>query len=163
MIFSIGNPPASRSANRRSMTLVELLVVLGIIGLVVGMSVPGLIHYSTQLHLKVSTQQLIRLLLLARSTAISSHTDQAVVVDQEKREVRITNTASGESLEQIVHLPPSVTLELWSGEQPLSENQFVFRSTGSLIGRSVLLVLSDRQRQKTITITGATGAVLMSE
>jgi len=141
------------------MTLVELLVVLGVIGLIVGMGVPALTAYSRQIRLKTATRQLMGLVSLARSTAISSHEEHAVVVDPESREIRVINTASGEALEPILRLPASVSLEMEVGGQSVGEPHVVFRPTGSLTGRSVSLVLSDGLKQQTIVVTGPTGAV----
>ena len=141
------------------MTLVELLVVLGVIGLIVGMGVPALTAYGRQVRLQTTTRQLIGLISLARSTAISSHEEHAVVVDLESREIRIVNTASGEALEPVLRLPPSVSLEMEVGGQSAEEPRVVFRPTGSLTGRSVSLILSDGLKQQTIVVTGPTGAV----
>ena len=54
------------------MTLVELLVVLGIIGLILGISVPGLSAYANQARLKAATRNVVGLLSLARSLAPTS-------------------------------------------------------------------------------------------
>ena len=141
------------------MTLVELLVVLGVIGILLGLSVPGLAGYSKQVRLKATIRQVVGLVSLTRSLAISSHEDHAVVVDQEHQEIRVLNVASGESLEQAVHLPSSVTLEVQVGGEPSAQTQLVFRPTGSLTGRTVALVLRDREQQHTVTVTAATGAI----
>jgi Tfp pilus assembly protein FimT len=141
------------------MTLVELLVVLGVIGILLGLSVPGLASYSKQVRLKTTIRQVVGLVSLARSLAISSHEDHAVIVDPEHQEIRVLRVASGESLEQTVRVPSSVTLEVQVGGEPAAETQLVFRPTGSLAGRSVSLVLSDREKQHTITVAAATGAI----
>ena len=141
------------------MTLVELLVVLGIIGLVVGISVPALTGFTKQVRLKTAIRQVAGLVSLARSTAISSHEDQAVVINPERREISVVGVTSGDALEQAVRLPSSVTVQVMVGGQPATHTQFVFRSSGSLNGRSVTLVLADHERQHTITINGTTGSV----
>ncbi len=145
------------------MTLVELLVVLGVIGLIVGMSVPGLMGYSKHLRLKTTAQQTLRLIFLARSTAISSHEAQDVLIDQERREIRVVNVVSGESLEQLVRIPSSVEVDVESGGQPVPESKFTFRTNGALDGRSITLLLKDDEKEHTITVTGSTGAVMMAE
>jgi len=145
------------------MTLVELLVVLGVIGLIVGMGVPALTQYARRVRLKATTRQVVGLVSLARSLAISSHQEHAVVVDQEERQIRVVNTASGEPLEQVVHLPSSVSVDMEVGGQPAAESQFAFRPTGSLTGRTVSLVLADGERQQTIMVTGTTGAVAVQK
>ena len=143
------------------MTLVELLVVLGIIGLIVGMSVPALTSYTKQLRLKTTTRQIIGMISLARSLAISSHEAHALVIDPERQEIRLINLVSGVPLEHVVRLPTSVTLEVRMGGAPSPETRLVFRPTGSLIGRTTSLVLADQHKQQTITVSGATGAVFV--
>ena len=140
------------------MTLVELLVVLGVVGVIVGMSVPALAGYAKQLRLKTTTRQVVGLLSLARSLAISSRENHAVVIDPERRKISVVNMASGEALEQVVRLPPSVTVDVQMGDHP-SPGRVVFRPTGSLEGRTVWLILADRERHQTVTVTGTTGAV----
>jgi Tfp pilus assembly protein FimT len=141
------------------MTLVELLVVLGVIGIVVGMSVPALTGYTKQVRLRTATRQVVGLVSLARSLAISSHEDHAVVVDPANQEISVINVASGQALEQVVRLPSSMTVGMQVGGEPSAEMQLVFRPTGSLTGRTVSFVLADRDKVQTITVTGATGSV----
>ena len=143
----------------RGLTLIELLVVLGIIGLILGISVPGLVGYASCLQLKTTARKLVTLVSLARSTAIGSHAEHAVVIDPEHREVKVINMESGEALETVIHLPTSIGIELMAGGEPVEETQFVFRPTGALLGRTISLVVSDRERQRTITVSGTTGAI----
>ena len=139
------------------MTLVELLVVLGVIGIILAISVPGLAGYAKQLRLKTATRQTIGLLSLARSLAISSRTDHTVVVNPEQGTIQIINEATGEPLEQAVRLPSSVSVELESGGEPSTDLSFTFRPSGALTGRTVLLHLVDRDKRHTIQVTGVTG------
>ena len=141
------------------MTLIELLVVIGIIGMILGIGVPALTRYAKQVRLKTATRQVVGLVSLARSMAISTRTEHAVVIDAETREVRVVNVTSGEALEQIVRMPTSVSVEMEVGGQPSAQTQFSFRPSGSLTGRSVSLVLADGQKQQTVVVTGTTGAV----
>ena len=141
------------------MTLVELLVVLAIIGLILGISVPGLITYSNQLRLKAATREVVGLLSLARSLAISSHEDHAVVIDPERREITVENTVSGEALERVIRLPTSISVGVEVAGEPAQETRVVFRPTGSLAGRTMSIVLADRNTSHTVTISSITGAV----
>lgn len=145
------------------MTLVELLVVLGIIGLVLGISLPGFGGYAKQLRLKTATRQVMGLVSLARSLAIGGRAEYAVVFDAERGEVTVMNMASGETLPQIVRLHQSLKLEFETGGEPSAETRVVFRSNGALAGRTTSLILSDRDRHRTITVTGATGAILLAD
>ena len=141
------------------MTLVELLVVLGIIGVIVGMSVPGLVGYAQRVRLKATVRQVMGLLSLARSLAISSHEEHAVILDQAEGTLSVMNVASEETLEQAVHLSSAVTLVFEIGGEPSAEARIIFRPTGALNGRTVSLILADREREQTITVTGTTGAI----
>ena len=141
------------------MTLVELLVVLGIIGLIVSMSVPGLAGYARRVRTKATLRQVVGLVSLARNLAVSSHEAHAVVVDPERREVRVVNMTTGESLEQMVRLPSSATVSVLVGGEGSTQTQFVFRPSGSLEGRTVSVVLADQEHRYTVTVSGATGAV----
>jgi Tfp pilus assembly protein FimT len=141
------------------MTLVELLVVLGIVGLIVGMSVPALTGYAKTARLKAATRQIMGLLVLARSMAISSHEDHAVVIDRPQGRLSVVNLASGEPLERVVRLPNPITLDMEIGGESSEDTQVVFRPTGALSGRTISLVLADRDRSDTITVTSVTGAV----
>ncbi len=133
--------------------------MLGIIALVVGISVPALTQFMGRMRLKTAVRQSVGLVSLARSLAIGSHTDHAVVLDDEAGTLRVENISSGESLEHIVRLPSSVTADLQIGGQPAAEPKVVFRATGALTGRTAVLTLADQERSHTITISGITGAI----
>ena len=141
------------------MTLVELLVVLGIIGLILGISVPGLSAYANQARLKAATRNVVGLLSLARSLAISSHQDHAVIVDPAQRRITVENAVSGDTLEQTVQLPPSIDVETEVAGESAQEARVIFRPTGSLAGRTTTIRLADRDKSHTITVSGITGAV----
>lgn len=139
--------------------MVELLVVMAIIGLIVGISVPALTGYANSLRLKTTIRQVTGLISFARSMAISSHEDLAVVIDADEGAITLVRQASGEPLEPKVRLPRAVTVKLLVGGQPAQETQFVFRPTGALVGRTISLVLANQDKRHTITVTGTTGAV----
>ena len=141
------------------MTLVELLVVLGIIGLILGISVPGMTTYPNQVRLKAATREVVGLLSLARSLAISSHADHAVLIDPERRQITVENTVSGEALERVIRLPTSMSIEVEVAGEPAQETRVVFRPTGSLAGRTTSIILADRHTSHTVTISSITGAV----
>ncbi|MBI4342106.1 MAG: GspH/FimT family pseudopilin [Candidatus Omnitrophica bacterium] len=141
------------------MTLVELLVVLGIVGLILGISVPGLTTYANQTRLNAATRQVIGLLGLARSRAISAHEDHAVLVDAQRRQITVESVVSGTPLEQVVRLPPSINVEVEVAGEPAQESRLVFRPTGSLAGRTTSIILADRKKRSTVTVSGITGAV----
>jgi Tfp pilus assembly protein FimT len=141
------------------MTLVEVMVVLGIIGIIVAISVPGFSRYGAQIRLRAATRQIVGLLSLARSLAIGSHEEYAMIVDTERREIRVIQVSSGDAMDQKVRIPTSVSVELEIGGVAATESQIVFRPTGSLHGRTVSIILSQQDKRQTITVTGTTGAI----
>ena len=140
-------------------TLVELLVVIGIIGILLATGVPALTQYAGRLRLKTALRQVTGMASYARSIAISTREDHALVIEGEAGRLSILNLASGETLEKVVRLPQSVTITLTVGGQPVGDSRVVFRPTGSLTGRTATLVLSDKERAYTVSITGTTGSV----
>jgi len=144
---------------RRGITLIELLVVLAIIGLVIGMSIPGFVGYAQRTRLNSSARQVVGLLSLARSMAISSHEEHAVEVDAAQGEVRVVNEVSGEALEKVVRLPNSVNISMEIGGEAPAESRIVFHTSGGLGGRPVSLTLADTKDRRTIVVSGTTGAV----
>ena len=145
------------------MTLVELLVVMGVIALIVGISMPSLMSYSKTVRLKTTVREVVGFISLARSQAISAHAEHAVVIDQAGGKIRVVNQTTGEPLEQAVKVPAGLTVALQIGGQPSQETQFVFRTSGSLLGRTVSLILADHDKQHTITVTASTGSVSVTE
>jgi hypothetical protein len=123
------------------------------------MSMPALTHYAGQLRLEAATRQVVGLVSLARSMAISSRQNHAVVVDQERGEVSVVNLASGERFEHMARLPKDVTVDVQVGGESAPESRVVFRPTGSLDGRTTTLVLAGKEQSQSVTITGTTGAV----
>ena len=147
----------------RGFTLIELLIVLGIIGLLLGISVPALSGLSQRTRLKTTTRQLLGLLTLARSLAISSHEPHAVKVDAARGVVTVENLTTRQALEQRLGIPPSITIQVQQGGEPAPKPEVVFQPTGSLIGRSLEVVVADRTRSQALSVSAITGAVLVRQ
>ena len=160
MISITGERPArDRGGAPAAMTLVEILVVLGIIGLILSIAVPGLGTYANKARMKSATREIVGLVGLARSVAISSHEDHAVIVDAERKTVSVENLKTGKTLERVVSLPSALTVEVQVAGEPAAESRVVFRPTGSLNGRTTSIVLADRDQRHTITVSSITGSV----
>lgn len=144
------------------MTLVELVVVMGVIAIIAGLSVPALTSYAKQVRLKTAARQVVGLVSLARSLAISAHEAYAVVIDPGAQTISVVQSSSGEALEQAVRVPKGVTVSLEIGGASSSATELVFQPTGALSGRTTTILLAEGIRQHRITVTGATGAITVN-
>jgi len=136
-------------------------VVLGIMGLMLGIGVPGLVAYARQARLRATARQVVGLVSLARSSAISSRQERVVVFDEEGQEIRVEAPSSGETMEQVVRLPTGMAVDLRIGGEVPAQPRFAFRSSGALTGRSVALMLSHAGHERTISVTAATGSIAL--
>jgi len=142
-----------------------MLVVFGIIGLILALSIPAMTDYSRNVRLQGAVRQVAGLVSLARTTAISRHERRTVLIDFARGELLIEETLEQEEPRRVV-LPRSVEIEVESqAEEPEGEGQeayrLIFQPTGSLSGRSATLLLSSDDRTQIITILAATGAILI--
>ena len=147
---------------RHAFTLIELLVVIGIIGLIVAMSVPAFAHYGQQMRLKTATRELVGLLSLARSSAISARATRTVRIDGATREAVIEETLQAAEPE-VVHLPTTltVTIQMKGQAEPSGEGLVIFKPSGALTGGSVTITLASEAKQQMILVSGPTGAVTL--
>jgi len=154
-------PEMTSSTGKRAFTLVELIVVMGIIGIIVASSVPGMMSYSQQVRLKAATREVMGLLSLARSQAIGSRSPRTVLVNPDAHEAVIEETLTiGEP--KRVRLSPGVSVTVQTSGQSGSSSgpvRLVFQPSGSLSGRSVSVILSSDTKRQTIAITATTGAI----
>ena len=162
MIWSTGDNQASPVAARHGFTLVEMLVVLGIIGLILASSVPAMTEYAKKARLEGATRQIAGLVSLARAMAISAHAQRTVLIDFDERELSIEETLDRDEPRR-VRLPAAVEIEVESqeSEQQSGPYRLVFQPSGSLAGRSATLLVSTNNRTRTIQILAATGAMLI--
>lgn len=165
--FSRAVPPVLKVNNLYltstiGMTLMELLVVLSVIAAVVGLSTPALVRYSGQARLKSTVRQVVGLLSLVRSLSVSSPAGHTVSIDLERRELSVVDNDSGEALEQIVRLPRGLEVAVEAGGEALKPPELVFQPNGALRGRTVSLILTDKDKDVTITVSSITGAVTVN-
>ena len=149
------------SALKCGFTLVEILVVIAIIGVILSTSLPALSGYAGQMRLKTTARELRGLFSLARSSAITSRSSRTVAIDPEKGEAVIEETLQEEEPRR-VRLHSSLRVEVQvSGQEGAASGpvQVTFQPSGSLLGRSVSVTLSNGSRTQTIAITGVTGAM----
>lgn len=157
----MAEPEMTLLIGKRGFTLVELLVVMGIIGVIVAASVPGMMSYGQQIRLKAATREMMGLLSLARSMAISSRSPRTVLVNPDAHEAAIEETLNDGEPKRI-RLSPGVSVKVQTSGQSGSSSgpvRLAFQPSGSLSGRSVLVILSNNDKQQTIAVTAATGSI----
>jgi len=143
----------------------ELIVVMAIIGLVLAIGVPGFAHYNKQLQLNAATRNIVGLLSLARSTAISTRSTRTVDMNPQTGTLTL-EAASDQDDARVIRLSSSLTLAIQNadGTSLDGESPVVFQPSGALSGRSVLLVLSGRNvHSQTIRVVAATGAISVDD
>lgn len=139
-------------------TLIELLVVMAIVGLLVATSVPALTGYAKQVRLKTATREVIGLLSLARSLAISSRSVRSVLLDEDRHELVIEETLEQDEPRK-VRLPEGVDVSLDGGAA--GTGRVVFQPTGALSTPSATVSLVSGTKRQTIAVTSATGAITL--
>lgn len=146
-------------------TMIELLVVLAIIALIVGMGTPAFLRFNAGLRLKASARQVVQMLQIARSQAITHRITCSVVVDLAQRRVSVVDEA-GQELQSPLVLPEAIKFAK-PGESDGSGVGFehgkaTFLRTGGLKGQTTTMWLSDTQGgSQQITVYASTGRVVM--
>ena len=158
----IGNAVGKRLA--RAFTLVEILVVMAIIGIILSTSLPSLSRYAGQVRLKTTARELMGLLSLARSSAITSRSSRTVVINPEGGEAVIQESLEDDEPRRVrLHASLDVRVQISGQDGPVEgEAQITFQPSGSLLGRSVAITLSNSSRSQIISITGVTGALSLA-
>ena len=147
--------------SRRAFTVTEFLVVLGVVSLIVSLGVPAFLAYTKHVRLNTTTREIVGVLSLARSSAISARAAHTVVFDPEARTLVMEAEASDQE-PQVARLHPSLTLEIRrppDGEPLQGQTRLVFQPSGALEGRSAALTVSNSTRSQTVLVTGVTGAI----
>lgn len=136
----------------------ELLVVLSIIGLIVATSVPAFGRYLQQVRLNSATRQTVRLLSLARQSAIAAREPRTILVDPAEKTLVIEESLDEEQPRHI-QLPPAIDIAVETPDQSQPPWRLIFQPSGALAGRSASVTLSNETRGHTIAVTAATGAI----
>lgn len=138
------------------------MVVMGVVGLLVVMSIPALGSYATQMRLKTATREVVGLLSLARSLAVSSRIPRTVVIDPEQHRLILEEPENSQQEVRVRSIPKGVDVEvITQGEPADGASRLTFQSSGALAGRFATINLSNGAKTVTVTVTAATGAVLV--
>ena len=151
---------------KKGFTLVEMLVILAIISMLMGITIPFTAGFGKGLRIKTSARAILGTLRLARSSAITQRDKYAVVFDVKNNEYWIQD-ASGAILEKKHRLPGSIKFKAGPKENeedadPITfENDTVtFYATGGIEGISGSITIMDKSGQsKTISIISSTGKI----
>jgi general secretion pathway protein H len=137
-------------------TLMELLVVLGILGLVLALAVPSLGRSLPGLQLQTDARTVAGALREARMLAIGGNRETRLVVDVEQRTLQLG--------EGVVRLNPQLGISLLTAasEAPAAETGGIsFFPDGTSTGGRVTLSLGERQRH--VVVDWLTGKVSVVE
>lgn len=129
----LGPPP--RAGRERAFTLIEMLVVIGIIILILGIALPNIGHISQSSALEASSRQLMSDLSLARARAVSGRTPVAVVfIPSDIIYFDITSYPTQQEKDQVRQLQAGFFTQY---------ALFSFRRTGDQPGRSTPRYLTE--------------------
>ena len=146
----------------RGFSLIEMMVVLGIIALIVGMSLPYFGRFSSGSGIRAAARQISSLLYTGRSLAITHRKPYAVVFNVSDGEVTIQDAASSETGDKRYHIPTAISLENPDGLDPVSfkDDRVIFTPTGGVAGETGTLWLKDRKNNTvSITVHQSTGRI----
>ena len=145
MILKIGN---------KGFTLVEMIVVLAIIGIILGVSLPFFSQFIASARLKTAVRDVVTTLSAARSYAITKRADCSVVFDLEKEQYWIE--ILGSVLEKKNKTPEGIDLL----DTTFSSHRVTFLPTGALIGSSGSITIIDKGgRTKLVRVINVTGKI----
>ena len=143
-------------------TLIEMMVVLAIIALVMGMSLPYFGKFTSGSQIRAATRRITTLLYAARSLAITQRKPYAVVFDVTSNEITIQDKSSSEIIEKRYSIPSTVSFHEPEDSDPITfkDDRVVFTTTGGLAGETGTIWLQDKKGNSAkITVHQSTGRV----
>jgi len=132
-------------------TLTELLVVVGIVGIVAGMALPSFMNLNSRTQVRCVAEEVASELRLAKQLALTNHDRVRIVVDLDQRELITQFVRSG--LTHHVYRYSDKNLVI---EEPSAGPEIIFHPSGrSATATTVHIRGQEGQTQKlTVSITG---------
>jgi len=149
----------------KGFTLVEMLVVLAIIGMLLGISIPFVSGFGKGLRIKTASRAIVGVLHVARSNAITLRRNYTVIFDVKNSQYWIEDS-DGRIYEKKYYLPSSVKFKVKDAEEtdPITfeNDRVVFSPSGTIEGSAGSITFTDKQgSSKTISIIGTTGKIIV--
>lgn len=144
--------------SRQGFTLIEILVVLGIIAIVFTISVPFFSRFTSGQRLKVATREISSVLQAARSYATTRHRAYYVNFDREKGEFWISyvDPKLGETtVEKIFNLPQAIDIT----QTDFTNDRVEFKPTGGAVEGGSIWIADKRGNIRRIVVSKVTGSV----
>ncbi|MDP2911924.1 MAG: GspH/FimT family pseudopilin [Candidatus Omnitrophota bacterium] len=144
-------------------TLVEMLVVLAIIGMLMGISLPFTSSFGKGLKIKTTARAIAGVLRVAKSNAVTLRKNYSVVFDVKKDEYWIED-ASGQVYEKKYSLPASIKFEVKDNKDAdpvtFKDDRATFNSSGGMEESGGSVTFTDKQGDsRTISVIESTGKI----
>jgi len=151
---------------KRAFTLVEMLVVLAIIGMLLGISLPFTSGFGKGLRIKTTARAIVGMMHVARSNAITLRKNYSVVFDVRNSRYWIEDS-TGQIFEKKYNLPVPLKFKIKDNEEAdpvtFENDRVIFNSSGAIEGASGSVTFTDKQGDsRTISVTASTGKITVN-
>lgn len=163
MAQAMGMKRMTLKTGDKAFTLVEMLVVLAIIAMLMGISIPFTTGFGKGLKLKTASRAITGVLHVARSNAITMRKNYSVVFDVNSGQFWIEDS-EGKVYEKKYSLPATVRFKVKGDEEAdpvtFKNDKVIFTPDGAIEGASGSIIVTDKQGgSKIISITSSTAKI----